>query len=42
MIPQKFVYAGHLPLTKNGKIDRKRIIDEVNNCNNNPAASGVS
>ncbi|MGG5371549.1 D-alanine--poly(phosphoribitol) ligase subunit DltA [Enterococcus sp. AZ196] len=30
MIPQKFIYVEHLPLTANGKIDRKRLINEVN------------
>ncbi|MFC4770936.1 D-alanine--poly(phosphoribitol) ligase subunit DltA [Enterococcus hermanniensis] len=31
MIPQKFVYVEQLPRTANGKIDRKRLISEVNN-----------
>ncbi|MGO3611151.1 MAG: D-alanine--poly(phosphoribitol) ligase subunit DltA [Enterococcus sp.] len=30
MIPQKFVYVNQLPRTANGKIDRKRLINEVN------------
>lgn len=30
MIPQKYVYVTALPLTQNGKIDRKRLINEVN------------
>lgn len=30
MIPQKFVYVEQLPRTANGKIDRKRLINEVN------------
>jgi D-alanine--poly(phosphoribitol) ligase subunit 1 len=30
MIPQKFVFTSSLPLTANGKVDRKRILNEVN------------
>jgi D-alanine--poly(phosphoribitol) ligase subunit 1 len=30
MIPQRFIYVDRLPLTNNGKIDRKRMIDFVN------------
>lgn len=30
MIPQKFIYVEKLPLTSNGKIDRKGLINEVN------------
>ncbi|ALS01515.1 D-alanine--poly(phosphoribitol) ligase [Enterococcus silesiacus] len=30
MIPQKFIYVEKLPLTANGKIDRKGLINEVN------------
>lgn len=30
MIPQKYVYVEQLPLTSNGKIDRKGLINEVN------------
>ena len=30
MIPQKYIYVEQLPLTSNGKIDRKRLINEVN------------
>lgn len=30
MIPQKFIYVESLPLTANGKIDRKGLINEVN------------
>lgn len=31
MIPQRFIYVDHLALTQNGKIDRKGLINEVNN-----------
>ncbi|MBO0474702.1 D-alanine--poly(phosphoribitol) ligase subunit DltA [Enterococcus ureasiticus] len=30
MIPQKFIYVEQLPLTANGKIDRKGLMNEVN------------
>lgn len=30
MIPQKYIYVEKLPLTSNGKIDRKGLINEVN------------
>lgn len=30
MIPQKYIYVKQLPLTSNGKIDRKGLINEVN------------
>ncbi|MGX6979766.1 D-alanine--poly(phosphoribitol) ligase subunit DltA [Vagococcus elongatus] len=30
MMPQKFVFASQLPLTSNGKIDRKQLMAEVN------------
>jgi D-alanine--poly(phosphoribitol) ligase subunit 1 len=30
MIPQKFIYVEQLPLTTNGKIDRKGLMNEVN------------
>ncbi|WP_347320626.1 D-alanine--poly(phosphoribitol) ligase subunit DltA [Rossellomorea sp. RS05] len=29
MVPRKFIYKGSLPITTNGKLDRKRIKDEV-------------
>ena len=30
MIPQKYVFCEQLPRTANGKLDRKRLIQEVN------------
>lgn len=30
MIPQKYIYVESLPLTQNGKVDRKGLINEVN------------
>lgn len=30
MIPQKYVFVESLPITQNGKVDRKRLIHEVN------------
>jgi D-alanine--poly(phosphoribitol) ligase subunit 1 len=29
MIPRKFMYVEKLPMTSNGKIDRKKVISEV-------------
>ncbi|MDR3072620.1 MAG: D-alanine--poly(phosphoribitol) ligase subunit DltA [Clostridiales Family XIII bacterium] len=33
MIPRKFVFVEHLPLTQNGKVNRKKLMEEVNKCN---------
>ena len=31
MLPQRFIYRDHLPISQNGKVDIKAVIAEVNN-----------